>query len=125
MKIVDRKTFLAMPAGTLFAKWEPNFFRELTIKDATVGDNDFIYQDLIPWFVDTTDCTHHDDQLMATRIGASSPPLDLEEGTSRDGFFDADQLFAVFEQSDVEALIARLQRALTEGYAGTPQEQAL
>lgn len=34
----------------------------------------------------------------------------------RDGEFDPDQLFAVWERDDVAGLIARLQQALSEGY---------
>lgn len=117
MRIVDRKTFLAMPAGTLFAKWAPNYFLDLMIKEETVGENDFIQQDLIPWFEDTNDCGHHLDQLEAIQRGEPSPPLDFD-CSGRDGAFDADQLFAVFEKHDVEALTSRLRRALAEGYKG-------
>lgn len=35
MRIVDRKTFLAMPIGTVFSKYEPCVFGNLCIKGET------------------------------------------------------------------------------------------
>jgi len=115
MLIVDRKTFMAMPAGTVFAKYEPCNFGELTIKEDTIGDIDFCVQGIIPCFVDTGDTGAWIDTLTAAENGTPTPPLDYDI-CGRDGLFDADQLFAVFERHDVEALIARLGKCL-ESYS--------
>ncbi len=111
MKIVDRKTFLAMPAGTLFSKYEPEVFGELCIKDESMPEiNDFIYQEI----VNSIKCNGSFDMHLilndAEKKGTSFQ-LDFD-CTSRDGLFDSDQLFAVWEQNDVKALIDRLQEAL-------------
>lgn len=112
MKIVDRATFLEMAAGTLFAKYQPCCFDTLAIKEET-SFSDFWVQDLVPWFEGVDDSGGYFDTLARMAKGVSSPPLDYD-CTSRDGLFDAGQLFAVFERDDVVALIARLTRAISD-----------
>ena len=108
MKIVDRKTFLAMPAGVLYSKYRPCIFGELSIKGKTVADIDFYVQQI----ADSVKC--HDsgefaDVLFDATANGTSFALDFAcEG--RDGMFDEHQLFAVWEPQDVAALIARLQQ---------------
>ena len=109
MRIVDRATFLAMPAGTLFAKYAPCYYGEIAIKEDSL-ENDFIYQSLLPNFTDTTDSGDWADALDQMETAGASHALDYDR-CARDGFFDADQLFAVFEPHDTAALIARLQQA--------------
>lgn len=103
MRIVNRETFLAMPAGTLFAKFEPNVFGPLHLKADTYG-NDFVCVDLIPSFEGVRDSGGEDDVLARMVDGEPSPPLNYDS-YGRDGFFDQDQLFAVFEERDVRALL--------------------
>ncbi len=117
MKIVDRTAFMAMPAGTVFAKYKPCYFEELSIKEDST-ESDFYVQDLIPMFVSNGGSEDWFDTLQAAEDGTPTPPLDYNL-IGRDGCFDADQLFAVFERHDVEALIARLNVALT---AYTPHQ---
>ncbi len=45
MKIVNRKTFLSLPKGILFSKFEPDVFREVEIKGGSLP-NDYFYQDI-------------------------------------------------------------------------------
>lgn len=121
MRIVDRKTFLALPAGTVYAKYETGVLDSPDIKDETVGFGvDWYFQPLTPDFEGVTDSLGHHNALLAMQAGAPSPPVDYDV-TSRDGYFDQDQLFAVWDRPDLEALIARLQRALAEGYPETPR----
>jgi hypothetical protein len=118
MKIVDEPTFLALPAGTLYAKYEPINFGELAIKDESTPAKDpatWYLQDLIPWFEGTHDSGAWFDAWDAIGRGEPSPPLDYD-CTVKDGCYEHAQLFAVFEKPDVEALIARLQKALSDGY---------
>jgi hypothetical protein len=49
MKIVNKKTFLTLPANTLFHKYSPDIFGQLQIKTCNPTDtwtNDFIYSTL-------------------------------------------------------------------------------
>lgn len=119
MRIVDRKTFLAMPEGTVFSIYDQSIIREPKVKTKSLGSGgelvDFCYTSL----ADEVDCSgsfERRDGIMdlAEREGT---PFSLSFNTQcRDGDFDPHQLFAVWDRDDVEGLISRLQIALTDGY---------
>lgn len=114
MRIVDRATFLAMPAGTVFAKYQPCVFGDLLIKGETLaGGIDFRYQQIVD-SLDVGGSGEFVDRLhLAEAKGAAGPEIEMDFNCeSRDGLFDADQLFAVWSRDDVEALINRLGRTL-------------
>lgn len=113
MRIVDRKTFLAMPEGTLFSKYQPCVFEDLLIKGESL-ENDFFYQS-ISGAIDSNDSGEFVDLLDKAKSEGVSLAMDFEcEG--QDGLFDDDQLFAVWERADVEKLIARIQAAFLVAY---------
>jgi hypothetical protein len=122
MKIVDRQTFLAMPAGTLFSKWQPCVFEDVQIKGVTLFNGeraiDFSLQQIADAVASNDSGEWSDIQCASVDCG-SSFALDFE-CESRDGFFDADQMFAIWERADVEGLLARLRLALSEGYGPQP-----
>jgi hypothetical protein len=108
VKIVNLDQFIALPAGTVFAKYQPCVFDDLCIKgDSILQTKDFFYQQI----VDAIDSTGSDDfsrQLFEAEETGKSLKMDFHcEG--RDGCFEPGQLFAVWEPDDVLALIARLQ----------------
>jgi len=120
MRIVDRATFLALPAGTLFAKYETCMFGPLAIKGESLSPCgspvDFDYAtigDAIE-YADICEYTALLDTLQASN-GATSVPMDFETEV-RDGLFTVDQLFAVWDRDDVDALIDRLFSALGSAY---------
>lgn len=109
MKIVDLVTFRALPAGTLFSKYVPCYFEALTIKGET-WEYDFLTQQI----ADAIACTGSDDfsaKLDHAQFTGASLTMDFD-CQGRDGCFDKEQLFAVWERADVEALITRLQETL-------------
>jgi len=111
MKIVDRKTFLAMPPETLFCKYEPCVFGEITIKGDSIffeSGDDFFCQHLGD-AIDCNDCGEMLETLERARLFGDSFRMDFE-CQGRDGCFDEKELFMVFEKADVAALIERLQR---------------
>jgi hypothetical protein len=119
MRIVDRKTFLAMPAGTLYFKYAPCYFEDFAIKARTVispstGEMiDWWYQDL-----DSSATPEGVDYIgwVSNQIDAGNAvPLDFNT-EDRDGFFDQDQLFAVWDEAEVQALIDRLVAAKTAAF---------
>ena len=110
MRIVNLKTFLAMPAGTLFAKFEPHVFGDLCIKEDSIGLRDFGYQNLAD-AVKAKDSGEYGDLLDESIEGGIELAMDFE-CAGRDGCFVDDQLFAVYSVADVAALIGRLQVAL-------------
>jgi hypothetical protein len=108
MKIVDRKTFLALPAGVLYSKYEPCIFGDLNIKGDTVGLGDFSTQEIAD-AVRCNDSEEFADILFSAAKTGGSFSMDFDcEG--RDGLFDGNQLFAIWEPADVAALIERLTR---------------
>lgn len=117
MKIVDRKTFLAMPAGTVFCKFRPSLFGDICIKESTICDVDFFVQ----YLHDAVECSDSEEFFQRCDIAQRGVrvAMDFERG-SRDGCYDKEQLFAVWDSKDVDALIARLQLAQRDA-AGVPQ----
>lgn len=110
MKIVDRKTFLSLPENVVFSKFSPNVFEELQIKGETLtGVGDFYASDI------GSDASRVDDWREAFTNAKSegmSLPMDFES-ICRDGCFDEDQLFAVWEKADIEGLIERLKKCVS------------
>jgi hypothetical protein len=112
MKIVDRATFLKMPAGTVYQKYESCFFDSINVKGDTCGENDWVYLCGIeqPDFPEATDSASWFGCCWAMEKGESK---DLYfEVSERDGLFDEDQLFAVWEPDDIRGLIGVLEDAL-------------
>lgn len=113
MRIVDRATFLALPAGTVYAKWRAIVMGPLCVKGDTLCESrDWAYQPL-------------EDSLQGDEAVTSL--CDLDQGDevavdldcmSRDGMYDADQRFAVWSPEDVQALILRLEKAASDVRAG-------
>lgn len=101
MKLVNRTTMLQLPAGTLISKYEPAVINETLIKDESIihdGEHiDFFTQQI---FEDSVDL----DAIYSTGSGE----LDLESH-SRDGCFDYDELYIIWEPADIQATIDRLQ----------------
>jgi hypothetical protein len=115
MKIVNRQTFLSLPAGTLFSKYNPSCMEHLEIKEESMP-NDYFYTPIMD-AIDASSSSERLDRLLAMQHDGASFPVDMQQGC-RDGCFDADQLFAVWERADAEALLKRLHLALADGYSG-------
>lgn len=116
MKIVDRKTFLSLPAGTLFYKYEPCNMRNFAIKGETLDRwDDFYYVPLDPpWLAETQSSPDYHTSLMEMDESGVEYAVDFEV-EDRDSLYDADQLFAVLDTQDVRGLIARLSKCLPAG----------
>lgn len=110
MKIVNRKQFLALPEGVIYAKFQPCVFGDIAVKYDSI-DNDWYYRDLLE--VDAEDSGEWADMLLEGMEKDISLPLDFE-CVSRDGFYDDDQLFTVFEKQDVISLIESLQKIVPD-----------
>jgi hypothetical protein len=114
MKVVNRKTFLDLPVGTVYCKGTKWSFDNLSIKCGNVNDNDWVY--LNPCWIeaDSGDDAFNRLEEMLEK-GISYP---MEGGTSRDGCFDEDALFLIFERNDLKILFMLLQ-------LGIPLEEQL
>ena len=131
MKIVDRKTFLAMPGGTVYCKiqfrdplpteravashgWDSSFDIESpSIKGETWGD-DFLCVGLGSEYPKEGD---HFDVLqdICDHLGKEVP---FEMAGGRDGFFDDTHVhFAIYSREEVQEMINELQESLRTAYA--------
>jgi hypothetical protein len=111
MKIVNKKEFYALPEGTLYSDYEPCIFTSLKVKQSTLFDGkkpiDFIYESLIG-NIEANSSDHFVDMLDDSENNKSSLPMDFECG-KRDGLFEEEQLFAIYEKKDLEDFIQKLE----------------
>ena len=127
MRIVDRKTFLALPPGTIYAKYEPCVVEEtMMIKgDTLVG----FKQEPIDWFYEDLgnplDLEGHDEA--GGPVGHEGLEAMREKGVSipnvrcggRDGCFNDDQMFLVWERGDVLRMQDQINETLATAYKET------
>lgn len=102
-----------MPAQTVFAKYEPCFFGELSVK---ISDDDGWLPDFVVDSLGVTPKNESSDDYVEQCQRAEQGedvPLDFES-SCRDGLFEQDQLFAVLSNEDVQKLINRLQKTLAK-----------
>jgi hypothetical protein len=106
MRIYTRAAFLALPAGTLYCKCRPWVFEELCVKEDS-WPNDFVFVNLQT--IDSSSSEESTDRLdRMLEEGVSFP---LNNATQRDGCFDETDLFLVYEQADLKALMTHCLRA--------------
>ncbi len=113
MKIVNLETFRALPAGTIFLKYEPCCFGELQVKGDT-WEHDFLCGEMAAP-IDANDTSDFVDKLEDAKTNGTSVTLDFD-CYGRDGYFEENQLFAVYEKSDMEKLVAKLQECIEAAY---------
>lgn len=117
MKIVSRAALMAMPPGTLYSSYHPCVFGDLLIKAETIshlGENiDWFYQSVSAGDIQCSGSDEWADLLLRAQENGSSLPLDFD-CQDRDGSFNPDELFAVLEPQDAQALILRLMRAFKD-----------
>jgi hypothetical protein len=106
MRCVDRQAFLSLPAGTVYAKGVRWAFDGLRIKGETTGDD---WWCLDPAWVSGSNSEEAIVLLDAMLDAGASFPMEDAEG--RDGYFDQDEVFLVFERDDLSVLISLLQQA--------------
>lgn len=119
MRIVNRETFMKMPTGTLFSKYLPAHFGELSIKTHNIG-NDFLYQSI----ADAVDC-ESDVEFVELLVKAQTENISLAmdfESDRADGLYKENQLFAVWGTHDVKLLIEHLQNTLSTYDAETAEK---
>jgi len=114
MKIINRKEFLDLPPGVVFAKYEPCVFSGLAIKESSYVSQegyagDFVVQGLGV----EVECANSDDYVTQCNKAEKGEDVPLDfDCAGRDGLFENEQLFAVLSKEDVQKLIHRLQETL-------------
>lgn len=114
MQLVSRSKLMSLPNGIVYSKYEP--FGDIVglYKKEDTWSHDWIYQDLIKELgTDSTDFV----QTVESIEAGNKFELDLE-CTMRDGCFDDDQKYIVYDESDIRKLMAELQKSLDTYKAG-------
>jgi hypothetical protein len=122
VRIVTREQLMAEPIGTLYCHYEPRVFGQILIKGETLWPEEEGYSG--DWYeqqlVELGDSREMDEKL--TSAEDHGKPFDLEfDLPCRDGEFDHDQLYAIFEEKDHQELLNRLFQAYKDAYA--PEEK--
>lgn len=110
MKIVNKKEFYLLPNGTLYSKYERYGFQGLMVKQNTLYyENkpiDFLYDDLIG-NIDVQNSDEFIDKLYDAEINKTSLSMDFD-CTERDGLYEDEQMFAIYEDEDLKCFIKKL-----------------
>lgn len=119
MRIVNRAEFLKMPAGTIYCKGMPWVFDGICIKDESLS-NDWYY--LNPAWVSAHDSGEAFERLdEMLKLGKSYP---MENAIGRDGLFDTNAIFLIFERSDLEMLRGFINRAIAKSMLGNDDDRS-
>ncbi|MDR6844515.1 hypothetical protein [Flavobacterium granuli] len=109
MKIVDKIIFYNLPNGTLFSHYEPVVFNGLKIKGDTIYNGiepiDYFYTDLIGNIQ-----SNSSEEFIDKLDNAKDNSLELDfERSERDGLYEEDSLFAIYENNDLINFIKTLE----------------
>lgn len=115
MKLIDKKTLLQMPRGTVFAKKSQTHCETnpiLVLRDCL--ERDFTCVD-VSNFCTGRDWTENDDAYLKLE---DQPGINIEMHLSeyRDGLFNDDEMYYVFSKNEVRQMIDVLTEALKTGY---------
>ena len=111
MKIVNREDFLKLPANTVYCKYGDGPFGEIEIKASDPQDdwgNDYVVN-----YLNTYCETPFDKDTTLGDIELGTEFRFDENQTSRDGLYDYDQLFAVFDNDDIMQVVDKLMKCVT------------
>jgi hypothetical protein len=110
MKIVNREEFLKME-NVVFSKYELAVVSEPEIMHGSNQSNDYVRSTLFGDF-DWNDGGERIDTLVEMESNHKvSVKMSIEE-TSRDGFFDDDQLFLIYEKEDLKLVADYLNKII-------------
>jgi hypothetical protein len=113
MKLLNRKEFLKLPEGTLYAKYYQDIFDDICVKDASIGVDEEIGVFYTMPLINISDDAFDNDHADASDSFVKTKQCELDfDCYGRDGFFDEDQLFAVFEAKELSEMTKILQTAL-------------
>lgn len=111
MKIVDKKEFLQLPSGTVYATYEPCILGDLSIKgDCTLSGEDFYCLEFAS-SIESSSSEEFFARLTDMEHSGKSFPVDLDS-KAIDGCYKSSQLYTVWGKEDVQSLIAILQKSL-------------
>lgn len=111
MRIIDLKALRLMPEGTIFQKYAPCYFEDLQVFGGACGERDFIAASLTSCPIKVDSDSDMVAKLDRMEKEHASLPVDLEF-FGRDGCFEDEQLFAIWESDDLSRLRDAIERAI-------------
>jgi hypothetical protein len=102
MRIVSRAELMSMPEGTVYSNFEPDIFSGLHVTGGPCGP-DFLTCSLLTQFVGE-DSSEHFHAICDRLVKGESVPLEFGESFGREGLFDHEMVYAVWEKSDLNRL---------------------
>ena len=109
MRIYDRTDFMKLPEGTIYAKGKPWYFEQIHVKAQTLEPNDFVCMALMNF--ENSGTEQWIERLEEMLQAGASYPMD-EDFFGRDGCFNNDDIFMVFEHGDLLTLRKFIDRAI-------------
>lgn len=115
MKIYNRQAFLKLPPGVIFAKGQRWSFDSLMVKGESLNVDvqgligDFTFRDLVWIDRGKNDAEQFDHLESMKREGASYP---VNKDYIRDGYFDEEEIFLVYEREDLVSMLTAFSMAL-------------
>jgi hypothetical protein len=109
VKLATQAELMALPDGTLYALLQqPWIFGDLRVKGENVASDDF-YERSLNWIDahDSGEATHRLNLMMED----SSLSFPVEQAYSREGLYETDARYLVYELDDVKLLLSELQQA--------------
>ena len=115
MKLVNRKEFLQMPKGTVFAK-KTSVTTETCPVQVLVRtfDDDFMSVDITS-FSYWKDGLDTGDAFYRMEVNPSES-FEMELGIERDGLFEDEEQYYIFSRNEVQQMVDVLTQALKDGY---------
>lgn len=112
MKIVNRQIFLSMPEGTIYSEFKPDIFGHMQIKGSSL-EYDFLCIGIADAIESESSDMFHDivEEMYTKGISAD---IDFDN-FGRDGMFNKEQLFAVWEKKDLLKLREVINHAIEIG----------
>jgi len=105
MKIVDKETFLKLPSGVLFSFYQRIIFTDLCVKAETISEtSDFSFLSIVG---NVESGSSEDFFEKCERALEQGERLNLSfdmKDTIREGMFNPEQKFAVYEKEDLAGL---------------------
>lgn len=98
MKLLNRTDFLKMPAGTVFCEGEKWCFQGLMFKGETCPSG-YDWYERDPAWIESKDSEESFSRLEDMMENGSSYPMESAEG--RNGMYEDDSIFLVFEKADL------------------------
>lgn len=112
MKIVDKKDFLKLKKGTLFCKYERCNTGEVCIFMGECNSDDFYFKPIFEIDESQSPFDNYPELLLDAEKNNKNLKIDTTLDSMRDGIFDNDEKYMVFEFNDTVDLRKILDKAI-------------